>query len=68
LAKPTEARVRRFPAERGRIHNFIDAERPADRLTELDVWKHAKFLKCNPAAPLRPVRFRATSVVILTRR
>jgi 5-formyltetrahydrofolate cyclo-ligase len=53
------ARVRRFPGARGRIPNFIGAERAADRLSELNVWKHAKVLKCNPDSPQRPVRLRA---------
>src|SRR3989442_14728987 len=51
--------VGRFPGTRGRIPNFVGAERAADRLCELDVWKRAKVLKCNPDSPLRPVRLRA---------
>src|SRR5919109_1295498 len=39
--------------------NFVGAERAADRLCELDVWKRAKVLKCNPDSPQRPVRLRA---------
>ena len=54
-----EARVHRFPGTRGRIPNFVGAERAADRLCELDVWKRAQALKCNPDAPQRPVRLRA---------
>jgi 5-formyltetrahydrofolate cyclo-ligase len=54
-----QARVRRFPGGRGRIPNFIGAEQAADRLRELNVWKHAKVLKCNPDSPQRPVRLRA---------
>jgi 5-formyltetrahydrofolate cyclo-ligase len=54
-----EARVRRFPGTRGRIPNFVGAERAAERLLELDVWKRAKVLKCNPDSPQRPVRHRA---------
>ena len=54
-----EARVGRFPGTRGRIPNFVGAERAADRLCELDVWKRAKVLKCNPDSPQRPVRLRA---------
>src|SRR5215831_3665358 len=53
------ARVGRFPGTRGRIPNFIGAERAADLLCELDVWKRAKVLKCNPDSPQRPVRLRA---------
>jgi 5-formyltetrahydrofolate cyclo-ligase len=51
--------VRRFPGARGRIPNFVGAERAAERLSQLDVWKDAKVLKCNPDSPQRPVRFRA---------
>jgi 5-formyltetrahydrofolate cyclo-ligase len=51
--------VRRFPGARGRIPNFVGAERAADRLRELDVWKRAAVLKCNPDSPQRPVRLRA---------
>ncbi len=53
------ARVGRFPGTRGRIPNFIGAERAADRLCELDVWKRSQVLKCNPDSPQRPVRLRA---------
>jgi 5-formyltetrahydrofolate cyclo-ligase len=51
--------VGRFPGTRGRIPNFVGAERAADRLCELDVWKRASVLKCNPDSPQRPVRLRA---------
>jgi 5-formyltetrahydrofolate cyclo-ligase len=51
--------VRRFPGTRGRIPNFVGAERAADRVTQLEVWKRAKVLKCNPDLPQRPVRLRA---------
>jgi 5-formyltetrahydrofolate cyclo-ligase len=54
-----KARVHRFPGTRGRIPNFVGAESAADRLCELDVWKRATVLKCNPDAPQRPVRLRA---------
>jgi len=54
-----KAGVRRFPGARGRIPNFVGAERAADRLSELDVWKRANILKCNPDSPQRPVRLRA---------
>src|ERR1051326_8589728 len=54
-----EARVRRFPGTRGRVPNFVGAERAAERLLELDVWKRAKVLKCNPDSPQRPVRLHA---------
>jgi 5-formyltetrahydrofolate cyclo-ligase len=54
-----KARVHRFPGTRGRIPNFVGAERAADRLCEVEVWKRAKVLKCNPDSPQRPVRARA---------
>ena len=54
-----ESPARRFPGTRGRIPNFVGAERAADRLCELDVWKRANVLKCNPDSPQRPVRLRA---------
>jgi 5-formyltetrahydrofolate cyclo-ligase len=54
-----KAHVARFPGTRGRIPNFIGAERAADRLCALDIWKRAKVLKCNPDSPQRPVRLRA---------
>jgi 5-formyltetrahydrofolate cyclo-ligase len=54
-----QARVGRFPGVRGRIPNFVGAERAAERLAEQDFWKRAKVLKCNPDLPQRPVRLRA---------
>jgi 5-formyltetrahydrofolate cyclo-ligase len=54
-----DAHAGRFPGTRGRIPNFIGAERAADRLCELTVWKRAEVLKCNPDSPQRPVRLRA---------
>lgn len=54
-----KARVGRFPGTRGRIPNFVGAEKAADRLCELEAWKRASVLKCNPDSPQRPVRLRA---------
>jgi 5-formyltetrahydrofolate cyclo-ligase len=51
--------IRRFPGPRGRIPNFVGAERAAERLSELNVWKRAEVLKCNPDSAQRPVRLRA---------
>src|SRR5262245_28173525 len=51
--------VRRFPGARGRIPNFVGAEKAAERLSQLEVWKRANVLKCNPDSPQRPVRQRA---------
>lgn len=52
-------RAARFPGARGRIPNFIGAERAAKRLGSTDEWKQARVVKCNPDAPQLPVRARA---------
>jgi len=54
-----EKGVVRFPGSWGRIPNFIGAEQAARRLSELDIWKEARTLKCNPDAPQQPVRLQA---------
>ncbi|HET6663610.1 MAG TPA: 5-formyltetrahydrofolate cyclo-ligase, partial [Acidimicrobiales bacterium] len=55
-AAMSESRVARFPGARGRIPNFTGAERAADRLADLDVWRRATALKSNPDLPQLPVR------------
>jgi 5-formyltetrahydrofolate cyclo-ligase len=52
-------RVGRFPGTRGRIPNFVGAERAAERLSELPEWRSARVVKANPDAPQLPVRRRA---------
>ena len=52
-------RVARFPGARGRIPNFIGAERAAERLAELPEWRAARVVKANPDSPQLPVRRRA---------
>jgi 5-formyltetrahydrofolate cyclo-ligase len=52
-------RVARFPGARGRIPNFVGAERAAERLAATPEWRDARVLKCNPDAPQLPVRRRA---------
>jgi len=42
-----------------RIPNFVGADRAAKRLCELDAWKRARTVKCNPDPPQIPVRLRA---------
>lgn len=42
-----------------RISNWVGAEVAAKRLSELDIWKRAKVVKCNPDPPQIPVRLRA---------
>jgi 5-formyltetrahydrofolate cyclo-ligase len=41
------------------IPNFVGADMAAKRLAELDAWKRAKTIKCNPDPPQIPVRLRA---------
>ena len=55
-AAMSETHVARFPGARGRIPNFTGAERAADRLADLAVWKRATALKSNPDLPQLPVR------------
>lgn len=50
--------VARFPGAKKRIPNFEGAGRAAERLAELEVWKEARTLKCNPDSPQRSVRKR----------
>ena len=52
-------RVARFPGARGRIPNFIGAEKAADRLAGRTEWQAAQAMKINPDAPQLPVRARA---------
>jgi 5-formyltetrahydrofolate cyclo-ligase len=52
-------KVARFPGARGRIPNFVGAERAADQLAELPEWGDANVLKANPDAPQLPARARA---------
>lgn len=42
-----------------RIPNWVGAEQAAKRLSELDIWQHAKVVKCNPDPPQIAVRLRA---------
>jgi 5-formyltetrahydrofolate cyclo-ligase len=60
-ARLREARVARFPGARGRIPNFVGAERAAAVLAKTREWTRARTLKANPDAPQWPVRTRALS-------
>lgn len=51
--------VARFPGARGRIPNFVGAERAAERLEELEVWQKARRIKANPDSAQAPARKRA---------
>ena len=42
-----------------RIPNFVGADAAASRLSELDEWRRARIVKCNPDPPQIPVRLRA---------
>ena len=48
--------VGRFPGARGRIPNFVGAERAALHLQELRAWREARVVKINPDASQLPVR------------
>lgn len=52
-------RAARFPGAKGRIPNFVGAERAAVTLASLPVWKRARVIKVNPDAPQIPVRRQA---------
>ncbi len=55
-----ERGVARFPLPvRGRIPNFVGAEKAAENLARLEVWRRAKVIKVNPDSPQQPVRLRA---------
>src|SRR5437868_13118847 len=49
-------RIARFPGVRGRIPNFVGAERAARALADLPEWEGARTVKANPDAPQLPVR------------
>jgi 5-formyltetrahydrofolate cyclo-ligase len=42
-----------------RIPNFVGADAAAKHLSELEQWKRARVVKCNPDPPQIPVRLRA---------
>ena len=48
--------VARFPGALGRVPNFAGAERAAQLLREMAVWRRALVVKVNPDAPQLPVR------------
>jgi 5-formyltetrahydrofolate cyclo-ligase len=48
--------VGRFPGSRGRIPNFVGAERAALHLRTVRAWHDARVVKVNPDAPQLPVR------------
>jgi 5-formyltetrahydrofolate cyclo-ligase len=48
--------VARFPGTKGRIPNFVGAERAALHLQSVRAWRQARVVKINPDAPQLPVR------------
>jgi len=52
----TAAGVVRFPGAHGRIPNFLGAQRAARLLSQLTIWKRAKVVKFDLAAPQLPLR------------
>jgi 5-formyltetrahydrofolate cyclo-ligase len=48
--------IGRFPGTKGRIPNFVGAERAALHLQTLPAWRAARVIKVNPDAPQLPVR------------
>ncbi len=55
-ARVTAAGVVRFPGPLGRVPNFAGAERAAKLLSQLTIWKRAKALKVDLAAPQLALR------------
>lgn len=51
--------VARFPGARGRIPNFVGAERCAEQLEKIEAWQKARVLKVNPDSPQTAIRRRA---------
>lgn len=51
----------RFPGTSGCVPNFVGAERAARLLTQLTIWKRAKVIKFDLAAPQMPLRRAALS-------
>ncbi len=51
-----ENRVARFPGAKGRIPNFIGAEKCVGLVRELEVWRNAHVIKANPDSPQRAIR------------
>ncbi|MFG1917053.1 5-formyltetrahydrofolate cyclo-ligase [Micromonospora sp. NPDC048898] len=47
------------PGVHGHIPDFVGKEEAAAHLAELDIWKNARVIKCNPDRAQLPVRVRA---------
>jgi len=55
-AEMSVAHVARFPGAKGRIPNFVGAEKAAKLLEDTEPWRRAEALKSNPDSPQLPVR------------
>ncbi|MCD6542348.1 MAG: 5-formyltetrahydrofolate cyclo-ligase [Thermoplasmata archaeon] len=53
--------ISRFPGARGRIPNFVGAEKASRRLEKLSAWKKAEVVKINPDSPQKEARYMALS-------
>jgi 5-formyltetrahydrofolate cyclo-ligase len=51
-----EEKAARFPGAKGRIPNFVGAEKCAELVAELEAWNKAVFIKANPDSPQRAIR------------
>lgn len=54
--KMEEKGIAVFPGAYGRIPNFVGAEKAAEKLAQLSIWKEANIIKVNPDSPQKPVR------------
>jgi 5-formyltetrahydrofolate cyclo-ligase len=52
----TQQGVARFPGAYGRIPNFVGADKAAQLLRELTVWRKAQVIKVNSDPPQLPIR------------
>jgi len=54
-----EKDIARFPRPvYGRIPNFHGAEKAAEKIFKLDIWRKARVIKVNPDSPQKPIRYR----------
>ncbi len=43
----------------GRIPNFVGAEKAAEKIARMSIWRRASVIKANPDSPQKPLRARA---------
>lgn len=56
-----ERGVSRFPGARGRIPNFVGAEKASLKLEKVSAWRKARVVKINPDSPQKEARYLALS-------